>query len=552
MRYHRFGRLIALGTGVLLVQQACTASKPVTPASPPASLVVTQAAVLSASSRLPFSPQPVVQLTDANGKNVTQAGTAVSVSITSGGGTLGGNPTAITGNNGAATFKDLFIAGLVGTRTLSFSASGLSGETATVTLLPGAAATLAEYGGNNQSSAIGTAVAIAPSVKITDADGNAVSGVMVTFTVSSGGGSTSVSSMPTGSNGIASASRWTLGTTAGTNTLSATAAGLTPLLFTATGIAVATKLSVTTAPSASAQSRQAFAIQPVIQLLDANENAVALAGKAITVAITSGGGTLSGATAAISTSTGAGLFTNLSIAGASGARTLTFSSPGITSVTTPVTLLAGPPATIVTNGGNNQSAAAGTAVAVASSVKVTDSDGSAVGGVTVTFAVTSGAGSVTGASQTTNASGVAAVGSWILGTVAGTNTMIAAAPGLAGSPVIFSATGTSQRSEWRIALTPAMDSGSCTGTARTNQTFDFLPVFADATGAFQATWTEGASPFTVVVATGTVTSSTFTATLACGNGSGQPGSMSATWSGTQYDGTFSFRGSVGTIVVTKR
>src|SRR5262249_12161062 len=55
----------------------------------------------------------------------------------------------------------------------------------------------------------------------------------------------------------------------------------------------------------------------------------------------------------------------------------------------------------------------------------------------VTFAVVSGGGSVTGGSATTNAAGVAVVGSWKLGTVTGANTMSATAGSLSKT---FSAT----------------------------------------------------------------------------------------------------------------
>src|SRR5436853_7098808 len=49
---------------------------------------------------------------------------------------------------------------------------------------------------------------------------------------------------------------------------------------------------------------------------------------------------------------------------------------------------------------------------------------------------------MTGASQTTNASGVATVGSWTLSATAGPNTLTATSTGLSGSPVTFSAAGT--------------------------------------------------------------------------------------------------------------
>jgi hypothetical protein len=72
--------------------------------------------------------------------------------------------------------------------------------------------------------------------------------------------------------------------------------------------------------------------------------------------------------------------------------------------------------------GVTQSATAGSAVAVAPAVVVRNSSGAVVPGVSVSFVVTAGNGSVANATSTTNAQGVASAGSWTLGT-AGTNTV---------------------------------------------------------------------------------------------------------------------------------
>ena len=203
---------------------------------------------------MPFPTQPVVQLTDANGRDVAQAGTVVTASIAAGNGTLGGTTTAVTSSAGAATFTNLSLAGLVGTRTVTFSSPGLSDGMATVALVAGPAAMLIDNGGNNQTAGAGTAVAIAPSVKVTDADLNPVSNVILAFAVTTGGGSTTFSNVPTASDGVASVGRWTLGSVAGANTLTASVAGLagSPITFTATGTAVAAKLVIATPPSAAA------------------------------------------------------------------------------------------------------------------------------------------------------------------------------------------------------------------------------------------------------------------------------------------------------------
>src|SRR3989475_5311037 len=61
---------------------------------------------------------------------------------------------------------------------------------------------------------------------------------------------------------------------------------------------------------------------------------------------------------------------------------------------------------------------------------------------TTLFRSAPGNGTITGGSQTTNASGVATVGSWTLSPTAGQNTLTATSGTLSGSPVTFTATGT--------------------------------------------------------------------------------------------------------------
>jgi alpha-tubulin suppressor-like RCC1 family protein len=73
-------------------------------------------------------------------------------------------------------------------------------------------------------------------------------------------------------------------------------------------------------------------------------------------------------------------------------------------------------------------------------VVVKDASGNPVPDVAVTFTGTSGGGTLTGASQSTNSSGVATLGGWTLPTAAGQYTVNAAATGIAGTGVTFAAT----------------------------------------------------------------------------------------------------------------
>src|ERR1019366_3121661 len=136
-----------------------------------------------------------------------------------------------------------------------------------------------------------------------------------------------------------------------------------------TGAGSAAKLSITTQPSASAQTGVQFAQQPVIQLEDFSGNAVSQAGVVVTAAIASGAGTLGGTSTATTSSSGVATLTNLAITGTGGTQlTLSFSASGLTGANSGTITINAVATQIAVNGGNNQTAAAGSAVATAPSV----------------------------------------------------------------------------------------------------------------------------------------------------------------------------------------
>lgn len=105
------------------------------------------------------------------------------------------------------------------------------------------------------------------------------------------------------------------------------------------------------------------------------------------------------------------------------------------------TAVAGPAATVAMSGGDNQVAPAGSAVGAPPAVFVSDRFGNPVSGLPVNFTVSSGGGTLTGASPTTDAQGVATVGGWTLGNVHGLNSLTAtvAGSGIAGNPITITA-----------------------------------------------------------------------------------------------------------------
>jgi len=93
--------------------------------------------------------------------------------------------------------------------------------------------------------------------------------------------------------------------------------------------------------------------------------------------------------------------------------------------------------------GQAQAGLAGWAVNFRPAVRVTDSTGSAVFGAAVSFAVAGGGGTATNLTATTDANGVAQVGSWTLGASPGVNTMTATvtATGHVPAQLTFADTG---------------------------------------------------------------------------------------------------------------
>jgi len=152
--------------------------------------------------------------------------------------------------------------------------------------------------GNNQSGAAGTALANPVVVVVHDTFNNPVSGVVVQYAVTAGGGHTAQATTTTGANGQASMT-WTLGG-AGTNTLTATVVGSgisgNPVSFSATGTANGSPKSVVvdTGDGQTGLTGYAVNVPPAVRVLDSAGHPVA--GVEVKFAVTGGGGSVTSAT----------------------------------------------------------------------------------------------------------------------------------------------------------------------------------------------------------------------------------------------------------------
>lgn len=199
--------------------------------------IVTQPAD-NAQSGVALTRQPLLQIRDASGNDVTQAGLDVVADIASGGGTLEGTATVATNAAGRAQFSGLVLRGTVGARVLTFTSGALPAATSTtVSLAAGPAATLVLTTQPSDTVDEGDIFPRQPILKLQDEDGNDVTqaGVAVTPSVATGPGSL-IGGAPV---------QTSAGGTATFTTLSLVGPGDHTLQFAASGVAPDTSTTIT-------------------------------------------------------------------------------------------------------------------------------------------------------------------------------------------------------------------------------------------------------------------------------------------------------------------
>jgi adhesin/invasin len=365
-------------------------------------------------------------------------GIPVTWTVTGGGGSI--TASSVTDADGVATAVRVLGTG-AGVQTAEASVGGLAGSpqlfSATATAGAPALGTLND--GDGQSATVGTSVAMAPSVKVTDQFDNPVSGVAVVFAVTQNNGSVTGEAQVTDGDGIARVGAWQVGTATGANGLSATPSGLAAIAFTATGTAdVADQIVINAGDLQDGTvAGSPVAIQPSVVVRDQYGNVVA--GDTVRFTVTQGGGAVTGATP---TSLASGIATvgSWTMGPIVGTNELIATVSGVAdTVAFTATSVAGAAASMALEEGTAQTDTIGATLPTPYSVRVVDANGNAVEGTSVTWSV-AGGGSITPSSDT-DASGIATA-TRVLGTTAGSQTAQASVGGLTGSPVDFTATAT--------------------------------------------------------------------------------------------------------------
>ena len=218
---------LALAVGVVV--SACKSTEP----SPADAMVAIGSTSVTGTVGLPVASLPTVEFRDEAGAPIS--GVKFRVVVLNGGGTVTGTPAAsISGPTSLGTWT---LGPTAGGQQIRVQSNGLPSITITAQASASSASAVTATVATTLAGFFSNATTVVPAIKVSDAFGNGVAGVIVTTSVGAGSGSVSVPSPVTNSAGIATVGSWTLGPTTAQQTLTLTAPSLTPITFTANATA---------------------------------------------------------------------------------------------------------------------------------------------------------------------------------------------------------------------------------------------------------------------------------------------------------------------------
>jgi len=439
-------------------------------AGPAATITATSGAGQSAATSTAFTLPLVATVTDAHSNPVSGVSVTFTAPASGASGTFGTTPpsttdTETTNSSGVATSKTLTANSTAGgPYNVVASSTGLSSVNFAETNTAAPPANLTATSGGGQSTKVDTAFANKLVATVTDAHGNPLSGVSVTFTAPATGAGAIFQTTPpsstdtevTAANGQATSQVIGALATAGTYNVVATSGTLTPVDFTETNTAgAAAVLSATSGGGQSAPVSTAFALPLVATVTDTHNNPVSGISVTFTAPASGASGTFATTPPATTDTevTGANgqatshIFTANSTVG--GPYNVVASSGTLAPVNFAETNTASTGGTLTATSGGGQSATINTAFAAPLVATVTNG-GNPVSGVSVTFtAPASGASGLFATTppaatdtETTNSSGVATSKTFTANSTAGgPYNVVASSSGL--TSVNFAETNTS-------------------------------------------------------------------------------------------------------------
>lgn len=497
----------------------------------PATLAADGGDAQATSVNTAFPTSLSVLVTDASGNGVPNRVVTFAVPGAGASAVLGGT-SATTNASGYATVNAT-ANGTPGAYAVTATMSELPGTVTFHLVNQGPPASMTVQGGSGQSTTVGSPFASPLAVLVKDGAGQALPGVIVTFTPPGAGASAVTSSATTDASGVATTSA-TANSVAGAYSVSATA-GAAGATFSLTNTAGALAALVVTSGDAQATPvTTTFGAPLRVKATDASGNAIAGA----SVAFTAPGAGASALVGGATTNT-AGIATTTATANmVAGSYAVVASAAGV-QTSFGLTNMPGPAALVSVGNGADQQTTVATAFGAPLVALVTDAQGNPVGGTSVTFGAPGGGATASLASPTvvTNAGGQAATLA-TASTVAGAYVVTATVPGLA--PASFGLTnvagavaslapvgGGGQTTQVRTAYaTPlAVRARDAHGNAVTGASVTFAAPGAEPTASLSSTAvTTDASGNASVTATAGASAGTFAVTASA------PGAMTVSFS----------------------
>ncbi len=386
-------------------------------AGPPASITATAGTPQSAILGTAFATGLQATVKDSGGNLLSGVSVTFAAPGSGASGTFASSATVTTNAQGIATAPALTANATLGAYTVTASVTGVSAPANfALSNVAGPPASITSVAGTPQSATIGAAFAAALQALVKDSGGNVLSGVSVTFTAPASGASGAFggsATVTTNASGIATAPAFTANSTAGAYTVTASVAGVSaPANFALTNLA-GPPASVTAVAGTPQSVIVSTAIATPLQAVVKDAGGNLLSGVSVTFAAPGSGasGVFTGSVTVITNAQGIATAPAFTANATLGAYTVTAS---VTGVATPANFAltdvpAVPVLTIIT--GSPQSATNGTPFAAPLQVRVSDTLGHVLSGVTVAFtAPASGAtATLSATSAVTNAFGLASV-----------------------------------------------------------------------------------------------------------------------------------------------
>lgn len=303
----------------------------------PTTLAVTGGSTIQVTGTVfaetPVAPQ--VQILDAKGKGIAGLRVRWRVGPNSGG---VGNDSTQTDATGVARSGGWTLGTVAGTQTLTASADGVSPVTFTAQAAAGPAAALVRLSPTTQQATVNSNVPSPPSVRAEDVFGNLVTGVVVDFSVATGGGSMEGAQRTTDQNGVATVGAWKLGTGVGQQIARATAPSVPQASFSATALAgPAANMVKIAGDNQQGVTGSTLSIRPGVRVTDEFGNPVGNVPVTFTPGANSG--SVTNGTVASDPATGTAIVGNW-ILGNAPTQTLVASSSALPGVTTTFTATA--------------------------------------------------------------------------------------------------------------------------------------------------------------------------------------------------------------------